>query len=236
MTGSIQLASSDYEYTIANIIYTFFDYYPSDFVLTYSQHMIWNDYKLVRENIYKFRDGIDQAWPKAIIQHIIHKKLISLIDAKTIELNTDNWALVCPPASTKEANEIRFKDICQNLCHFFAKLQNGFDHIEIINEKEPKYIEDKLNDKEHTTWDIDQDLKFDEEFFKGKDIILFDDIVTTGETMTQFIYKLKQLGANPILCASILYTPKIFGESKFVRKKRIKAVQPVQALQPVSED
>lgn len=188
MIASI-LEPSDYDYSIANIIFTFFDYYPSDFVLTHAQNIIWNDYKLVRENIYNFRDGIDQSWPKAIIQQIIYKKLVSLVAAKTIKPNTDNWALVCPPASTKEANETRFNDICQNLCHFFAKLQNGFDHIEIINEKEPKYIDDKLNDKEHTTWDIDQDLKFDEEFFKGKDIILFDDIVTTGETMTQFIYK-----------------------------------------------
>ena len=184
------MEASDYNFSICNVVdFAFFDYYPSDFVITNAQNLIWNDYKLVRENIYNFRDGKDQSWPKAIIQKLIFQKLVSLISSQKIKPDCANWALVCPPASTKESNEDRFKDISQNLCSFFNNLQNGFDHIEIVNEKEPKYIEDKLNNKEHTTWDIEQDLKFDEEFFKGKNIILFDDIVTTGETMLQFICK-----------------------------------------------
>ena len=55
-----------------------------------------------------------------------------------------------------------------------------------------------------------QDLAFNQAFFAGKDVILFDDIVTSGDTMRDFINKMRELGANPLLCLSLLYTPKIF--------------------------
>ena len=34
---------------------------------------------------------------------------------------------------------------------------------------------------------MEQDLEFTPGFFEGKDVILFDDIVTTGDTMRDFI-------------------------------------------------
>ena len=57
---------------------------------------------------------------------------------------------------------------------------------------------------------MESDLQFDSDFFEGKKVILFDDIVTSGDSMRAFIYKLRSLGAKPVLCMSLLYTPKIF--------------------------
>ena len=220
MTVTI-LEPTEYNFSIANVDFVFFDYYPSPFVEDHARLYTFCDHQLVRESIYKFRDGKEQSWPTIILQKLLVKEVISLIASKQIDPKTDNWALAFPPASSKDSNTARFKEFTTNICGLFTKLQNSFDHIEIVKEKEPKYINDKLNPKEHTTWDLDQDLKFDIDFFKGKNIILFDDVVTTGKTMYDFIIKLKQLEANPVLCLSILYTPKVYGESLFVKKVRV---------------
>ena len=76
--------------------------------------------------------------------------------------------------------------------------------ITINKDKAPKY---QYINGLSSEWDMSQDLQFDEQFFVGKDIILFDDIVTTGETMFAFYTKLRALGANILFCASLLYTP-----------------------------
>ena len=46
-------------------------------------------------------------------------------------------------------------------------------------------------------------LQFDRDFFKGRYVILFDDIITRGDSMSSFKEKMQQLGAIVIAGVSI---------------------------------
>lgn len=178
-----------------------FDFYPSYFVLNNDPNLLLSNPYLTRTNIWAFKEGRDQSWPQAIAEHMISQKLQTMPHVDRTKLT-----LVCPAASTKEAHTKRFQFFACSVSNHL-NLHNGFDHIKILNEKAPKY---PPVSGLKTVWDMEHDLQFDADFFAGKDIILFDDIITTGDTMRAFIDKLRDLGANPVLCGSLLYTPKVY--------------------------
>ena len=183
---------------LPNVPYVHVGYYPSNYVLENDPNVVLTDPYLLRSLIWKFKSGQDQTWPLAIAEQMIAQKLQSLPN-----IDRSKLALVCLPASTQIDNINRFQDFSIRLSNYLG-LNNGFDHITINKDKAPKY---QYINGLSSEWDMSQDLQFDEQFFVGKDIILFDDIVTTGETMFAFYTKLRALGANILFCASLLYTP-----------------------------
>ena len=72
-------------------------------------------------------------------------------------------------------------------------MKNGYGYIEIIKDATPKH----LGGTGVPT------LQFDENYFKGKKILLFDDIITKGNSMLRFKQKLESLGATIIAGISI---------------------------------
>lgn len=221
---------------INDVEFHYFTLYPSEFVVNYANPLdryISSDYKLVRKNLNNFKTGIEQSWPTAIIQDLIYSNLTNLLS-----IDDSDIVLLCLPASSKESNTDRFEKLSSDICDFInnqafffnkIKLHNAFTHIEIINEKSPKYTDEgELTKFSKTTWNLDKDIKFDSDFFKGKKVILLDDIVTTGQTMVDFIDKLNQLGAKPILCLSLFYTPKVFGLPLHVERKKVN--KPILAI------
>lgn len=72
-----------------------------------------------------------------------------------------------------------------------------YDKIKISVERDPiHYSNDrKINVIEY--------LNFDADFFKGKIVIIFDDVVTRGSSIAQFSKKLNEIGAYVICAISI---------------------------------
>lgn len=137
----------------------------------------------IQHGIWHFKDGTDQQY----FTNIFIEKI------KNSFSNVQNLTLACIPASTKVANTCRYRIFSENVCSTLG-MNNGFDHISIEKEKEPKHLS---NVESYCV------LNFDKEFFKGKSVILFDDVVTKGNSMKNFIFQLESLGANVIACFSI---------------------------------
>lgn len=171
---------------INGVPYAFLYYYVptryfNDWTLSFTsevrdfQHHTWN-----------FKDGTDQEWAVKAVCEVLQALDFS-------GKNNADLVLACIPASTREANQRRYawfsQAVCQNL-----NLQNAFEHISIIKEKEPKHI---------TGIESDTVLEFDESFFAGKDVILFDDVVTKGHSMQRFMHQLRLQDARPVLCFSL---------------------------------
>ncbi|MDT3662884.1 MAG: phosphoribosyltransferase [Anaerobiospirillum sp.] len=188
------------ESTICDVHFEYFDYYPSSYIQSSNPNVLLSEPKLASDNIKKFKQGIGQEWPIELVENSINN-----LGLQEPNVDKSNIAFVCLPASKKANHEARFKNFSESICKYLG-IQNGFDHLTIINEKDPKYspFATKRN------WNMESDLQFDSDFFEGKKVILFDDIVTSGDSMRAFIYKLRSLGAKPVLCMSLLYTPKIF--------------------------
>ena len=103
-----------------------------------------------------------------------------------------NIVFVCIPASTCEQNENRYRFFCEQVCSL-AGVMNGFSHIRILSDR-PSVHE---NRKKNTHADFSERLmKFDEDFFKEKDVLIYDDVVTTGMSYAELAERLEFLGAN----------------------------------------
>ena len=87
--------------------------------------------------------------------------------------------LVCIPASLKKHTERRFHSFSEQVCAQTG-LQNAYDAFSYTTEK------DEDGDETDT-------LHIDESFFKGKKVLLFDDMIATGGSISRFAEKLKAM-------------------------------------------
>lgn len=136
--------------------------------------------------VWDFKDGINQGWViDLVIQYI-----------KAFHSNVKDLCLVCIPASTRLINQRRWENFSNTICKTL-NISNGFEHITILKEKEPKHLTHQYTKGEY---------KYDYEFFKGKKIIVFDDLVTRGICMSTMVEEIKEAGGIVIDTLSIART------------------------------
>ncbi len=85
------------------------------------------------------------------------------------------------------------------VCEEFSKLSGfscNFGLIKRIKDTKPQY---KLNRKERMI-NLHEAFEVDKEFLTGKDVLLMDDICTTGATFEEMINTLKSAGVKSISC------------------------------------
>lgn len=163
--------------SIDGIPFTHFGPYPSEFVINHNPELLLGETLLTYDNVMQFKQGNGQELPIKLVEDRINSFGLQLPN-----VDKSNIALVCLPASKKADNEIRFRNFSNHVCSDLG-IQNGFDHLTIINEKDEKHSRDAIK----PDWDMENDLRFDVNFFAGKKVILFDDIVTSKYTMRSFI-------------------------------------------------
>ena len=88
--------------------------------------------------------------------------------------------MVCLPASTNAKNVARYDDFSNRLCEETG-MENAFAHVHIIQDGMSK------KDPRNTTGrSIQPVIEYDKAYFKGRYILLFDDVVTKGGTMLRY--------------------------------------------------
>lgn len=138
--------------------------------------------KSERQIIWDFKDG--RAYEEIAqmtadrLQETYGKKLRKII-------------FLCVPASTPDKNELRYKKFSERVCEL-TNACNGYSHISVIGERLTVH-EHRNNEKEIRKSNI---IEFDTPFFRGKSIILFDDIITKGISYATIAEKLESFGAN----------------------------------------
>ncbi len=131
--------------------------------------------------ILEFKDGkrFATAWAFREVYKALH--LMDLTDT----------IFVCVPACCKRTNDKRFKEFSAMVCQRTGAV-NGFDHIQVMGHRRKAHI-----DHVHELADNANDfIHVDEDFFKGKKVIVFDDIVTTCKTANAFIDRMVSAGAD----------------------------------------
>jgi hypothetical protein len=161
------------------------DYYPVN-KYNDSDEFVWEDRWLVwnfkntpgRTEDHRHEEALDYIVPG--VSDILNKTFGYLIN---------NLTLVCVTASNEDANYARYYEFSNRLCKNTGML-NSFSKINIINDAIPK----------HLGGDGKPDLSFDDSFFKDKNVILFDDVITSGRSLHLYKNKLESFGAN-VICA-----------------------------------
>ena len=157
--------------------YFFYYYYPTRF--DNITELDWD----VRNLIWNFKDGIGHD---KVSQILITK--LQRVYGEALDLLT----FVCIPASTREVNHKRYCSFMADVCNATG-MENGYDYIRIVKEKEPT----------HLGGESPAEYSYDKDFFNGRQIILFDDVVTRGRSLSKMKIELENVGAHIVAALSI---------------------------------
>lgn len=116
---------------------------------------------------------------------MLKEKLVSTFGEDRLKRLT----LVCIPASSRAKNKARYEEFSNRICGELG-MTNAYPHITVVSEKESKYAGGPSLDLSK--------LSFDEEFFRDKYVLLFDDVITKGNSMKLFKRKMELLGAKVV--------------------------------------
>ena len=167
----------------------FLRYYPTtcEFEATDEE---WDD----RYTVWNFKndptkvsqDNHDEAM-RWVIQKV-KDKLVETFGRESLK----HLTLVCIPASSKMITERRYKDFSTLLCKETG-MNNSYSYINITQDATPKHLGG-------TGKPI---VEYNADFFKNKNVIIFDDVITSGGSMLRMKEKLVRMGATVIAGISI---------------------------------
>lgn len=99
--------------------------------------------------------------------------------------------IVCIPASTTYAHVRRWKQFSIELCRLTGVV-NGFDRVQVSGSRKRAHV---TGEYELCT-NIKHYVHIDNDFFRGKKVLVIDDIYTTGQSSRAFIGAMQAAGAD----------------------------------------
>lgn len=107
------------------------------------------------------------------------------------EMDLRDVAIVCLPASTWYSHVRRWKRFAESLCAMTGAV-NGFPHVHVSGSRSRVHITGDRSDCQNIKHYVD----IEPEFFRGRTVIVIDDICTTGQTSQSFVDALRAAGAT----------------------------------------
>lgn len=135
----------------------------------------------IRKKVWKFKDG-DSATSTEVAQWVAET-----LDQKMPDL--ENCTLLCIPASTEEKTQARYEQFAKDVCKATG-MANAYKHVKVEGER--------LALHEHKvckTISKVQVLKFDRNYFNGRKVVIFDDVITRGTSFATMVSYLEDMGA-----------------------------------------
>lgn len=133
--------------------------------------------------VFRFKEGFYLPFMTTVFK-------LAMERLRIITKNRSNTILIPIPASTAERNDKRFSKLIRTISRKL-NIEDGFNSITILHDREQLKgcgsTKDKLSN-----------LSFADERIQGKNIILIDDILTTGSGFIQHKRKLMELGAHAV--------------------------------------
>lgn len=198
----IENLTKDWPVTYSGIPYQALHEYMPVHLTESDQKIQTEDIMRVRQLVWNFKYSNEKVTPQTHVYAMtrVADKLASLI-INYFEKYTSQLTLFCLPASTKDTNYLRYYEFSQYLCKKTG-LQNSFPHVLYDKDREPSHLGGERT----------MNYKLTTEYFSGKLIILFDDILTTGTSVAQTKELLEKAGARVVAAFFIAKTYKMQNE------------------------
>ena len=171
----------------------FFDYYPYGTYKDNASASMWDTWRTVwhfKNDPDKNVTSFEHRSALMTVTQLVENALRSAFGAKTEYLT-----LVCLTASTQRKTELRYKDFAEQLCKNL-NMNNAYPHIQVIEGGSAK----------HDGGNGSRRVSYDQYFFNGKYVVLFDDVRTTGHSLEQERRTMEKLGAKVICAVTIAQT------------------------------
>ena len=156
-------------------MFSFYNYVPMKYKATQKE---WD----VRKFIWNFKEGRQVMAAARMVAEHIREQFGSLCDT---------LCFACIPAHTPELNEARYMEFSREVCRLTGAA-NAYDHIHVEGDRLAVH-EYGHQEKEFSSCSV---ISFDRDFFNGKRVILFDDIITRGLSYARFAAQLEFFGAE----------------------------------------
>lgn len=151
----------------------------------YGSYSLSNEEWDNREMIFNFKNNSELTDP------ISHRQAMEKAIALFTRLLNDTFGeclpmltLACIPASTAEKTRARFEEFAQLVAQDTG-MTNAYEHIHVVADQDPEHLGDSHLPQ----------YAFDADFFNGRLVLLFDDIMATGGSMGKFAERLQETGA-----------------------------------------
>lgn len=104
-----------------------------------------------------------------------------------------NVVFSCIPASNPERNEVRNRHFSELVCKLSGAI-DGFSHVNVIGERIAVYGTKVRKEERAKRIKEQNNIEINADFFKDKEVCIWDDIVTTGASFNVYISQLEQAG------------------------------------------
>ena len=142
----------------------------------------------IRHLIWDFKDGSNTPF--------VCKQVVTVLKHFFLEETLSSLTFVCIPASTERANKIRYESFSSKVTNA-CDMWNGFDYIGLKYDRKSKHMGGG-NDFNN--------IVLDSQWFRGKKVIIFDDVVTHGDSINDMKCRLERIGARVIGAITLGYT------------------------------
>lgn len=161
--------------------YSFMTYVPQRYDINKFKQTAHLGY--VRNFIYGFKSG--KKWAVNRAAELVSNSLLHWYGDEC-----KNFVIACVPASTEKENRKRFRHFV-SVVSKKCGMKSTNNHIHVIGERDA--LHRSVN---HMVKEDNYTIYIDKEFFLGKTVIIFDDLITTGTTANRFAELLTQAGAT----------------------------------------
>ena len=120
-------------------------------------------------------------------------------------INLSDVVVVCIPASTQWSHVRRWKRFSQMLCRLTGAI-DGFDRIQVSGSRKRAHI---TGEHELAT-NIKHYVHIDADWFRGRKVLVIDDIYTTGRSSQAFIGAIEAAGATVVMSMFLAKTKRFY--------------------------
>ena len=166
--------------------YALYDYVPQRFLGRVSFEQ-----KILNMMILGFKDG------RNVYSRIFARQMARALS----EIDMSDVVVVCVPASTRYSHVRRWKQFSAMLCRLTGAV-DGFDRVQVSGSRRRVHV---TGEYELAT-NIKHYVHIDADFFRGKKVLVIDDIYTTGQSSTAFIGAVQAAGASVVMAMFLAKT------------------------------
>lgn len=109
-------------------------------------------------------------------------------------INLSDVVVVCIPASTQWSHVRRWRRFSQMLCRLTGAV-DGFDRIQVSGSRKRAHITGECE----LSTNIKHYVHIDADWFRGRKVMVIDDIYTTGRSSQAFIGAIEAAGATVVM-------------------------------------